>query len=131
VGGRVEVGGGLDTGRRDALDALDIDRLEADARAEGEARKKGELMGGIEAANIEGGIGLGIALLLRLFQHVGKASALLFHQSEDVIAGAVEDAVDAGGVVALQALADDFHYGNAAGNCALAIERSAVRLCEA
>ena len=87
-------------------------------------------MRGIEAANIERRIGLGIALLLRLFQHVGKASALLLHQGEDVIAGAIEDAVNARDVVALQALADHLHHGNSAGHCALEIERDPAFLGE-
>src|SRR6187551_3971659 len=87
-------------------------------------------MRGIEPANIEGRIGLGIALLLRLLQHICEASALLLHQGEDVIAGAIENAVNARYVVALQALADHLHYGNSAGHCAFEIERDAVLLCQ-
>ena len=62
------------------------------------------------------GIGLGIALRLRLLQHVGEGPALALHQRQDVVAGAVEDAVDAADVVALQALAHDLDDGNAAGH---------------
>ncbi len=46
-------------------------------------------MGGVESANVEGRIGFGIALRLRLLQHVGEAPALFQHESEDVVAGAV------------------------------------------
>jgi hypothetical protein len=60
-----EVVGGLDVGGRDGLDAFDIDGVERSAGAEGERRQKGELMRGVEAADVEGGIGFGIALLLR------------------------------------------------------------------
>ena len=87
-------------------------------------------MRGVEAANVEGRIGLGIALRLRLLQHVGEAPPLLLHQREDVIAGAVEDAVDAGDGVALQALAHHLDDGNAAGHRALEIQRDMVLLGE-
>ena len=87
-------------------------------------------MRGVEAADVEGRVGFGIALRLRLLQHVGEAPALFQHQREDVIAGAVEDAVDAGDGVALQALAHHLDHGNAAGNRALEVERNAMLLGE-
>ena len=59
------------------------------------ARQQRQFVRGVEAANIEGGIGLGIALVLRFLQHIVEAPTLLLHLSEDVIAGAVEDAIDA------------------------------------
>ena len=73
-------------------------------------------MRSVEAADVEGGIGLGISLRLRLLQHVGEGPALTLHQRQDVIAGAVEDAIDAADVVALQALAHHLDDGNAAGH---------------
>ena len=82
----------------------------------------------VEAADIEGRVCLGIALRLRVFQHVGKASALGQHQGEDVVAGAVEDAVDAADGVALQALADRLDHGNAAGHSTFEIQRHAMLL---
>jgi hypothetical protein len=85
-------------------------------------------MGGVEAADIEGGIGFGIALRLRLLQHIGEAPALLLHQGENVIAGAVEDTVDAGDVIALQALADDLDHRDTAGDGGLEVERNPVLL---
>ncbi len=85
-------------------------------------------MRGVEAADVEGGIGLGIALRLRLLQHVGEAPALALHQRQNVVAGAVEDAVDAADIVALEALAYDLDDGNAAGHRALEIERDLVLL---
>ena len=99
-----EIVGGLDVGLRDALDALDVDLVEGDARAEGEARQQGELVGGVEAADVEGGIGFGVALGLGLLQHVGERAVLLLHLRQDVIAGAVEDAVDAADLVGGQRL---------------------------
>ena len=44
--------------------------------AEGEARQDGELVRGIEAADVEGRIGLGVAALLRLLQHVAEGAVL-------------------------------------------------------
>ena len=39
--------------------------------------------------DIEGGIGLGIALGLRFGEHVGKRASGVFHGGQDIIAGAV------------------------------------------
>ena len=59
------VGGG-EIGERDRLDAFDRDRGRVDPRAEGERGEDGELVRGVEAADVEGRIGLGVAELLRL-----------------------------------------------------------------
>ena len=87
--------GRLDVGLADRLDALHVDLLEVELGAEGEARQDRELVRGIEAADVEGRIGLGIAQLLRLLQHIAERAVLVGHGREDEIAGAVEDAVDA------------------------------------
>ena len=47
------------------------------------------------AVDVEGRIGFGITEPLRVLQAFGKRQALLLHPGQDVIAGAVEDAVDA------------------------------------
>ena len=57
-----EVVGGLDVGLRDALDALDVDLVEGDAGAERQARQQRQLVRGVEAADVEGGVGFGVAL---------------------------------------------------------------------
>ena len=54
-----------------------------------------KLLRGVVALDVEGRIGLGIAEPLRLAQAIVEGDALLLHAREDVIAGAVEDAVDA------------------------------------
>ena len=82
----------------------------------------------VEAANIEGGIRLGIALGLRFLQHIVEAPTLLQHLGQDVIASAVEDAIDAGDVVAEQALAHHLHHGDAAGDRGLEVQRHAMFL---
>ena len=123
-----ELVGGLDVGRRDAGDALDVDLVERHLRAEGEAGQQRELVGGVEAADVEGRIGLRVALGLRLLQHVGERAALLLHLGQDVVAGAVEDAVDAAHLVAGERLAQGLDDGDAAGDRGLEVERDAVLL---
>ena len=56
-----------------------------------------ELVRGVEAADVESGIGLGIAERLRFLQHIGEAPPLVGHLGEDVVAGAVENAEDLAG----------------------------------
>ncbi len=86
----------FDVGRRDVLDALDVDLRRSRARVPN-ARlvSSDELVGRVEAADVEGRIGLRVARVLRLLQHLGERAALLLHRRQDVVAGAVEDAVDA------------------------------------
>ena len=62
----------LEVERRDRRDALDIDRVGVDLGAEGEARQDGELVRGIEALDVEGRIGLGIAEPLRVREALGE-----------------------------------------------------------
>src|SRR3546814_17808033 len=65
---------------------------------------------GVDAVNVERGIGLGISEFLRILQHVGEGVSLLFHGGENIIAGAIQYAVDAadriGGRAFAQALDD-------------------------
>ena len=123
-----EVVGGLDVRLRDALDALDVDLVEGDAGAEGEARQQGELVGGVEAADVEGGIGLGVALRLRFLEDIGEGAMLFQHLRQDVVAGAVEDAVDAADLVGGQRFAHGLDDRDAAGDRRLEVERDAVLL---
>ena len=64
----------------------------------------------------------GIAESLRLGQNVGEISSFGFHPREDVIASAVDDAVEAGDAVADQSFAQDFDDRNAAGNARFVIK---------
>ena len=58
----------------DRLDALDVDLVEGDLRAEGERGQQRQLVGGVEAADVEARVGLGVALGLRLLQHLGEGA---------------------------------------------------------
>ncbi len=82
------------------------------------------------ALDVEGRIGLGITEALRLAQAFLERDTLLLHAREDVIAGAVEDAVDARKGVAVEAFAQRFHDRDTAGDRSLEIECDAMALGE-
>ena len=90
-----ELVGGIEILGRDRGNAFDKHRVGIDAGAEREARHDGELLRGVEALDVEGRIGLRIAEALRVLEALGEGQLLLLHAGEDVVAGAVEDAVDA------------------------------------
>ncbi len=116
--------------RGDRRDALDEHRLRIDLGAEGDAREDRELLGGVEALDVEGRIGLGIAEALGILETVGERQLLLLHAGEDVVAGAVEDAVDAREGIAGEPLAQRLHDRDRAADRRLEIERDAVLLGE-
>ena len=78
---------------------------EIDLGAERGSGQHGELVRGIDAVDVEAGVGLGIARRLRLGQHGLEVAAGLAHRGQDVVAGAVEDAVEAPHAIADQAFA--------------------------
>src|SRR5262249_30104287 len=82
--------------------------------AESQTRQDRELLRRIMALDVERGIGLGVTQLLRLLQAVRERELLLFHARQDVVAGAVENSVDACERIAGQALAQRFHDRNGA-----------------
>ncbi len=91
-------------------DALDIGLVELHRNAKGDGRHDGGLVGGIDAFNVKGRIGLGVAQALGLPQHVGEGQALVAHLGQDEIGGAVDDAgqpLDAVGREALAQGLDD------------------------
>ena len=102
-----------------------MDRFGVDLRAEGEAGQDGELVGGVEAVDVEGRVGFGIAEALGVRQAGLEGQPLHLHAGEDVVAGAVEDAVDAGDLVAGERLAQRLDDRDAAGDGGLEGERHA------
>ena len=124
-----ERGGLADIGGHDMPDAGDVDLGEIDLRAKGEAGQDGELVRGVDAVNVKRGIGLGIALGLRLGENGAKGTAILLHGGEDVIAGAVEDAIDAHDAIGRSAFAQSLDHGHAAGHCRFIFQRDAGALC--
>ena len=95
-------------------DALGISLVELHRYAEGDRRQDGELVRGIDALDVEGRIGLGVAQGLRLFQHVVERRPLVAHLAEDEVAGAVDDAGQPLDTVRGEALAQRLDDGNAA-----------------
>ena len=87
-------------------------------------------MRGVETADVEGRIGLGIAEALRLLQTFLEGELLLLHARQDVIAGAVENAIDALDRIAGEPLAQRLDDRNAAGDRRLEGERDMVLLGE-
>ena len=121
----------VDIHRRDLGYALGINSGEIDSRAKRHRRQQGQLVGRVHAVDIEGRVGLGIAKLLRLGQHVGEIAAGLAHGGQDIVAGAVQDAVQAGDPVAGQPLAQRPDNRDAAGHRGLISQRyaSGLGLC--
>ena len=56
-----ELVGEGDVHGRDVADALDVDRVEARPAAEGQRRQQRQLVRGVDAVDVEGGVGLGVA----------------------------------------------------------------------
>ena len=119
-----------DVERRDVADALGMHGLEVGPAAERQRRQQGELVRRIDAVDVEARIGLGIAQTLRFGEHLVERAPALAHVGEDVVAGAVQDAVDPLDPVAGQALAQGLDDRDAAGHGGLETDRGAIGLGE-
>ena len=95
-----------------------------------EAGQDREFLRGIVTFDVEGRVGLRIAEPLRLTQAFVEGEPILLHAGEDVVAGAVEDAVNAGERRAVEAFAQRLDDRDAAGDGGLEIERHAVAFRE-
>ncbi len=98
--------------------------VEIDPRAEGQAGEDRQLVGGVDAVDVEAGIGLRIAEPLRVGEHVVEAPARLAHGRQDVVAGAVEDAVQPADTVGGEAFADRADDRHRAGDRRLVGQRN-------
>ncbi len=98
------------------------------AVAEGKRRQDRKLVRRVVALDVEGRIGFGIAEALRFLQAVREGQALLLHLGQDVVAGAVHDAVDARNRVAGQRFAQRLDDRNAAGDGRFEIQQRALLL---
>ena len=119
-----ELDGESDIQRADVANALDVHGIEIDRAAEHHAGKDGELVGGVDSVDVGGGVGLRVTEPLRLLEHGVELPRLaglhgLVHRRHDVVAGAVEDPVDAADPVAGEALSQRLDDGDAAGDCGL------------
>src|SRR5450830_1614010 len=108
-----ELLGVADVGRREAGDAFDIGLVELHRDAESDGAHQGGLVGRIHAFDVEGGVGLGVAQALGLFEHHFKVQALVTHFGQDEVGGAVDDAGDPLDGVGGQAFAQRLDDGDA------------------
>ena len=105
-----------------------LDRVKADAGAEGDGGEERELVAGVDAADVKVGVGLKIAKLAGLFEHrlIGQAGRL--HPGQDVVAGAVHHAHHALDPVGGKAFGQRLDDRDAAGNGGLEADHAALRL---
>jgi hypothetical protein len=67
--------GGIEIGERDRFDAFHMHRVGVHFGAESQAGEDRELVGGVKTADVEGGVGFGIAEALRVLQATAKPAA--------------------------------------------------------
>src|SRR5882724_11621060 len=113
---------------RDGGNTFDIDRALCNLRAERKARQDRELLRGVVAVDVERRIGFGIAEPLRILQALGERQALLLHPRQDVVTGAVENAVDAIDAGRSEPFAQRLDDGNGRADRGLEIQGAAVLL---
>ena len=89
---------------------------------EGQAGQDRGLGGGVEALDVGGRVGLGVAELLGLLERLGEAGAGGVHLVEDEVGGAVDDAQHAGHLVTGQRLAQRPQDRDRAGDGGLVVE---------
>ena len=106
--------GGAQVGERDGLDSFDRNRARVDLRPEGERGQDGELVRGVEAADVKGRIGLRIAKPLSFAEADLEREIVGLHARQDVVASAVENAGNPLNRVPGQALAERLDDGYAA-----------------
>ena len=91
--------------RQNAADAFGVNIGRRDLLAESQRRQDRQLRARVVAIHVGARIGLGVAQPLRLFQNVIERGPMLLDFSEDVVAGAVEDAIERSDAVARNAFA--------------------------
>src|SRR3546814_11585850 len=84
------------------------------------------LVRGVDTVDIKAGVGFGKAKPLRLFQHLVKGTPFLLHGGQDVIAGAVQNAVDDADLVCSRAFAQPFSDRNPASHPRSLFQRPAL-----
>ncbi len=86
--------GVLDVHGGDPGDPLGVNILQLDLDSVGQGEEDAQLMGGVDALHIQGGVCFGIPEFLGLFQNLGKVQPLLSHLRQDVVGGPVQNAED-------------------------------------
>ena len=106
----------------DAGDALPVHVGRGDPGVEGQPGQDGRLGRGVEALDVRGGVGLGVAQRLGFLQRVREPGARGVHPVQDVVGGAVDDAQDPVHLVAGQRLAQRPQQRDSPGHRGLVVE---------
>ena len=112
--GVAQFGGVTKVLRGQAADALGVNGVVGDGAMEGEAAQYGQLVGGVDALNVVGGIRFGVAPGLGFGEGGGEGRLALRHLGQDVVGGAVDDGTDGTDVVGEQVGHQAAHDGDAA-----------------
>ena len=126
LNGVAELAGLGDVLGADGTDTLLVDVVGGHAGAKADGGEDGRFAGGIEAVDVGGRIGLGVALGLGVGEHVGVIGALGVHARQDVVGGAVEDAGDGQDLVAHQVVLERADDGDTAAAAGLALDLHAA-----
>ena len=100
LNGVAELAGSGDVLGADGTDTLLVHIIGGHAGAKADGGEDCRLAGGVEAVDVGGRVGLGIALSLCVGEHVGVIGALGVHARQDIVGGAVENAGDGQDLVA-------------------------------
>ena len=128
--GVAEAFGEGEIGEGDFLDAFDMNEVLGNPEAVGEGGEDDGFVGGVPTGDVEGGIGFGEAFVLGFLEGILVAEAGLGHAGEDVVAGAVDDAVDGDDVIADEAFLEDLNDGDATGDGGFEVDGHAAFLGE-
>ena len=126
LNGVAELAGLGDVLGADGTDTLLVHIIGGHAGAKADGGEDRRLAGGVEAVDVGGRVGLGVALGLGVGEHVGVIGALGVHARQDVVGGAVENAGDGQDLVAHQVVLERAHDGDAAAAAGLALNLHAA-----
>ena len=127
--GVAKFAGKLNIEGADVADTFDVNFFRVHPEAVGERGENPNLVRCVVTINVQVRRRFGVTQLLRVRQHRAKIRAFEFHAREDVIAGAVHDAVKRRDAVADKTFAQRLDNGNAAGDARLVIKIGAVFFC--
>ncbi len=117
-------------GRCNVTDAGDRNLRRIDGVTKGNAGENCDLVARIQAIEVQAWISFGIAGLLRLSQRLRELDSVLLHLREDVIAGAVHDAVDGLNLVRGQRLGNGADHWDAARDTCFNANGQVLLLCQ-
>lgn len=114
----------------DLVHALNMDAALGNPKAVAEGGEDDGFVRRIPAAHVQGGVSLRVAFFLSLAKGISIAQSCLTHAGQDVIAGAIDDAVNGEDAVAHQPFLQDLNDGNATRDGCFKVNRHAALLGE-